>query len=94
MSDAASEAEPKAKKAKPVAAIAAAAAKAEEKGTEESAPGPSEEHNSDLYETRMEYDPTAKVPIIIVLVWICAIIGFAAYLGVYLFPELSLWGKP
>ena len=93
MSDAASEAEPKAKKAKPVAVVAAAAAKAEQK-SEEQLPGPGEEHPSDLYETRIEYAPTAKVPIVIVLVWICAIIGFAAYLGTYLFPDLALWGNP
>jgi hypothetical protein len=94
MSDAASEAEPKGKKAKSQAAVAAAAAKAEEKKEELVPPGPSEEHASDLYETRMEYDPSAKVPIIVILIWICAIIGFVAYMAVYLFPDLALWGNP
>lgn len=94
MSDAVSEAEPKAKKAKPAAAVAAAAAQAEQKSAEETPPEPSVEHNSDLYETRMEYDPTAKVPIIIVLVWVCAIVGFVAYCATYLFPDLALWGNP
>jgi hypothetical protein len=93
MSDAVSEAEPKAKKAKPAAAVAAAAA-ATQRSAEDTPPEPSVEHNSDLYETRMEYDPTAKVPIIIVLVWICAIVGFVAYCARYLFPELALWGSP
>ncbi|MFO0763013.1 MAG: hypothetical protein U0359_41640 [Byssovorax sp.] len=95
MSDAVSEAEPKAKKAK-ASAVAAAAAKTEEKKSDELA-GPKaagEEHPSDRYETPMEYDPTAKVPVVIVLVWSCAIIGFISYMAVYLFPDLALWGNP
>lgn len=91
MSDAVSEAEPKAKKAKPAAAVAAAAA---QKSADDGPPPPSVEHSSDRYETLMEYDPTAKVPIIIVLVWICAIVGFVAYCATYLFPDLALWGSP
>ncbi len=92
MSDAVSETDSKVKKTKPAAAVVASAAKVNE--ATETPPGPSEEHASDRYETLMEYDPSAKVPIIIVLVWICAIIGFAAYLGTYLFPDLALWGSP
>jgi hypothetical protein len=61
---------------------------------EDGPPGPMEEHPSDLYETALEYDHSSRMPILVILVWVCAVIGFASYLAAYYFPDLALWGKP
>ncbi len=52
------------------------------------------ESQTDRHETRLEYDPTSRVPIPVVIVWICALIGLGAYTVIWLLPELSLWGRP
>jgi hypothetical protein len=61
---------------------------------EEGPPGPMVEHPSDLYETALEYDHTSKMPVLVLVVWVCAILGFLAYMAVYFVPDLALWGKP
>ena len=82
MSDVASKVAQKGKAAAPAAAVA------------DGPPDAIVEHGSDLYETVMEYDPSSRVPIIVILIWVCAIVGFVAYMATYLFPDLALWGKP
>ena len=56
-----------------------------------SAPGPMTE--SDHFETQLEYEPGAKLPILVVLVWVCALVGLGAYSMTYFVPDLALWGK-
>jgi hypothetical protein len=48
---------------------------------------------SDTHETRLEYDPTGKLPMPVVLVWICALVGLGAYAVVLYLPDLALWAK-
>jgi hypothetical protein len=55
---------------------------------------PQVESQTDRHETLIEYDHTAKVPLPVALVWICALIGLGAYTIVWLLPELALWGAP
>jgi hypothetical protein len=52
------------------------------------------EDAGDRSESLIEYDPTSKVPIVVALVWVCAVVGLGAYAIMWLFPELALWGKP
>jgi hypothetical protein len=49
---------------------------------------------SETHETLMAYDPASKMPVLVTLVWSCALIGFGLYLAYYLFPDLAAWGKP
>ena len=71
--------------AEPAAAEAKAAAPAEE-------PGPQVESQADRFETVLEYEPSAKLPAAVVVVWCCALIGLGAYAVNFYFPDLALWG--
>jgi len=54
---------------------------------------PMVESETDEHETLIEYNPTSKMPIPVVLVWVCALIGLGVY-GVTLYlPDLTLWYK-
>jgi hypothetical protein len=55
---------------------------------------PELESQTDRAETRLEYDPTSKVPIPVVMVWICALVGLGAYTVTWLLPDLQTWGAP
>jgi hypothetical protein len=55
---------------------------------------PEIEDAGDRKESLIQYDPTSKVPIVVVLVWVCALVGLGAYTITWLLPELALWGKP
>jgi hypothetical protein len=55
------------------------------------APGPQVESQHDRFETLIQYEPNAKLPAAVVLVWACALIGLGAYAVTLYFPELSLW---
>jgi hypothetical protein len=57
-------------------------------------PGPQVESDGDRFETLIEYEPSAKVPKTVMLVWLCAVVGLGAYLVNLYLPELALWGKP
>jgi hypothetical protein len=57
-------------------------------------PGPQVESQEDRFETVLEYEPDAKLPAAVVLVWACALIGLGAYAMTFYFPDLSLWGGP
>lgn len=52
------------------------------------------ESASDDRETRMTYDETARIPWWVLMVWVCAMGGFAAYMIVYMLPDLARWGSP
>jgi hypothetical protein len=67
-------------------AIAAAA--------EPAGPEPMVESETDRHETILVYDPSAKMPLAVILVWVCALIGLGTYTVTLLFPDLALWGKP
>jgi len=60
----------------------------------EEQPGPLVESQGDRFETLMEYDLKAKLPLPVALVWVCAIIGLGAYAVTLYFPELARWGNP
>ena len=57
-------------------------------------PGAQVESQADRFETLIEYDPTSRVPIVVVVVWVCALIGLGTYAVTLLLPDLALWGKP
>lgn len=44
-------------------------------------------------ETWMEYDH-GKLPWYVAAVWLCALIGFGAYMVTYAVPDLGAWGSP
>jgi hypothetical protein len=52
------------------------------------------EPDDDAVGTKMAYDPTGKMPFLVTVVWVCALVGLAAYTMTYLFPDLGRWGKP
>ena len=62
--------------------------------TPEEQPGAGVESQGDRFETLMEYDPTGRLPLPVVLVWICALIGLGTYAVTLYFPELARWGNP
>lgn len=49
------------------------------------------ESSSDSAETLMTYDPNAHVPIVVIAVWACAMLGLGAYALVYFVPDLKQW---
>lgn len=55
---------------------------------------PELESSTDRRETRLEYDPSAKVPLPVALVWICALVGLGAYAVTWFLPDLARWGAP
>jgi hypothetical protein len=52
------------------------------------------ESPNDTHETVMAYDDTGRVPKYVVAVWAVALIGFAAYMIQFCFPDLAAWGRP
>jgi hypothetical protein len=48
---------------------------------------------SDAHETILPYDPTGKLPIPVVLVWLCALVGLGVYAVTLYLPDLALWAK-
>ncbi len=57
-------------------------------------PGPQVESDQDRFETILQYEPSAKVPVPVMLVWMCALVGLGTYLVTLYLPDLALWGKP
>jgi hypothetical protein len=57
-------------------------------------PGPQVESQEDRFETVLAYEPDAKLPTPVVLIWACAAIGLGAYALTFYFPDLALWGHP
>lgn len=54
---------------------------------------PMVESDTDRHETLLVYDPSGRLPIPVMLVWICAFIGLGAYMITLYLPELALWEK-
>ena len=54
---------------------------------------PMVESETDEHETRLLYDPSSRLPIPVVLVWICAVLGLGAYMITLYLPDLALWQK-
>ena len=57
-------------------------------------PEPMVESETDQHETILQYDPTSKMPLPVVLVWICAFVGLGAYMVTLYLPDLALWAQP
>ncbi|HEX2570769.1 MAG TPA: hypothetical protein VH877_14525 [Polyangia bacterium] len=55
-------------------------------------PEPLTESVRDEHETRMTYDPTGRLPWFVVVLWVSAMTGFAAYFLRYLVADLRQWG--
>ena len=53
---------------------------------------PLTESVQDDHETRMTYDPSGRLPWFVVVLWVSAISGFAAYFLRYLVADLRQWG--
>jgi hypothetical protein len=53
---------------------------------------PLTESARDDHETRMTYDPTGRLPRFVVVVWVAALGGLAAYFLRYLVADLRQWG--
>lgn len=63
----------------------------------DAAPAPPDalvEHDGDLYETRLEYDPKGGFPFLVIAVWVAALVGLGVYVAAFLFPDFAQWGKP
>ncbi len=52
------------------------------------------ESNTDRHETLMAYDPSSRIPILVVLVWVCAFTSLGIYCASYYFPDLAAWRAP
>ena len=73
------------------------------KAKSEAASGPAEmeaglpvlvESTTDDHETRMAYDPSSRIPILVVLVWVCAFTSLGIYCASFYFPDLAAWRAP
>lgn len=54
---------------------------------------PMVESDTDRHETLLTYDPSSRLPVPVVLVWICAFLGLGAYMITLYLPDLALWQK-
>jgi hypothetical protein len=54
---------------------------------------PMVESETDEHETLIEYNPTSKMPLAVILVWICALVGLGTYMVTLYLPDLALWYK-
>ena len=52
------------------------------------------ESATDDHETKMTYDPSSRIPILIVLVWVCAFASLGIYCASFYFPDLAAWRAP
>lgn len=52
------------------------------------------ESQSDAHETKMTYDPSSGVPVLVILVWVCAFVCLAIYGISFYYPDLAAWRKP
>ncbi len=51
------------------------------------------ESDTDRHETHLVYDPSSRIPLPVILVWVCAVIGLGTYLVTLYLPDLALWVK-
>ena len=52
------------------------------------------ESATDNHETLMAYDPSSRIPILVVLVWVCAFTSLGIYCASFYFPDLAAWRAP
>jgi hypothetical protein len=52
------------------------------------------ESTNDHHETKMAYDPSSRIPILVVLVWVCAFTSLGIYGASFYFPDLAAWRAP
>ncbi len=52
------------------------------------------ESPADTHETRMTYDPSSRVPILVILVWVCAFTCLGIYCASFYYPDLAAWRTP
>jgi hypothetical protein len=52
------------------------------------------ESTTDNHETKMAYDPSSRIPILVVLVWVCAFTSLGIYCASFYFPDLAAWRAP
>jgi hypothetical protein len=52
------------------------------------------ESATDNHETKMAYDPSSRIPILVVLVWVCAFTSLGIYCASFYFPDLAAWRAP
>lgn len=48
----------------------------------------------DDHETTMAYDPSSRIPLLVVLVWVCAFTSLGIYCASFYFPDLAAWRAP
>ena len=52
------------------------------------------ESATDDHETKMAYDPSSRLPVLVVLVWVCAVASLGLYCASFYFPDLAAWRAP
>lgn len=52
------------------------------------------ESAADAHETKMTYGPSSGVPVLVILVWVCAFTCLAIYGASFYYPDLAAWRKP
>ena len=52
------------------------------------------ESTTDDHETKMAYDPSSRIPILVILVWVCAFTSLGIYCASFYFPDLAAWRAP
>ena len=52
------------------------------------------ESPGDTHETRMAYDPSSRIPIAVILVWVCAFTCLGIYCASFYYPDLAAWRQP
>lgn len=52
------------------------------------------ESATDKHETLMAYDPSSRIPILVVLVWVGAFVSLGIYCVSFFLPDLAAWRAP
>lgn len=57
-------------------------------------PRPLIEAHDDSHETHMSYDPSGRLPRLVLAIWLIALSSFGVYFVRYLLSDLGKWGRP
>jgi len=52
------------------------------------------ESPADTHETKMVYDPSSRIPVLVMLVWACAFVCLGIYCASFYYPDLAAWRTP
>ena len=52
------------------------------------------ESPADTHETKMAYDPSSRIPVLVILVWVCAFTCLGIYCISFYYPDLAAWRRP